>query len=119
MGDVSDGGGAGSSTSSGVASGEDETSVVVEVAERVAMPVEDLGEVGDEYLLENSFSLARLFWNHTFSLNMMKSDILVSTRRRKGKVTTRVKEMGKKRVKKKRQKKQESAKDDAYLNLPR
>ena len=113
------------SSGSGVASGEGETSMVAEVAgtvaaETVVTPVEELGEVGDESLLANTFfSLARLFWNHTFSSNMMRSDILVSRRGSKGEVKTRVKEMGKKTVKKKRKKTKESAKDDAYLNLPR
>lgn len=70
--DVPGGGGTGSRPS-GVASGQGEASVVTAVsgtvaAEAVVTPVEELGEVGDEsFLVSAFFSLARLFWNHTFS----------------------------------------------------
>ena len=72
-------------------------------AEAVVTPVDELGEVGDEsFLADTFFSLARLFWNHTFSSNMMRSDIPVSRRGRKGNVN---KEMGKTTVKKNRKSK--------------
>lgn len=71
--DVPGGGGTGSARPSGVASGQGEASVVTAVsgtvaAEAVVTPVEELGEVGDgSFLVSAFFSLARLFWNHTFS----------------------------------------------------
>jgi hypothetical protein len=64
---VSDGSGTESARPSGVASGDGETSMVAEVAgtvaaEMVVTPVEELGEVGDEsFLADTFFSLARLF----------------------------------------------------------
>ncbi len=70
-GDAPDGG-TESATTSGVASGDGETSVGTEVveavaAERVVPPMEEVG-VGDEsFLVKVFFSFARLFWNHTFS----------------------------------------------------
>ena len=57
---------------SGVASGEGESSVVIEVMGAVeaetAFTVVEAGEVGEGSFLANAFfSLARLFWNHTCS----------------------------------------------------
>jgi hypothetical protein len=70
-GDAPDGEGTESAGMSVVASGEGETSVATDVmgavaAETVVTPME--GEAGDEsFLVNDFFSLARLFWNQTFS----------------------------------------------------
>ena len=72
-GDAPDGEGTESTTTSGLVSGEGERSVGTDVmgavaAETVVTPVEEAGEVGEEsFLTVDFFSLARLFWNHTFS----------------------------------------------------
>jgi hypothetical protein len=72
-GDAPDCGGTGSARTSEAASGEGETSVAMEArgpveAAEVGTDVDVVGEVGEGSFLVNAFfSLARLFWNHTYS----------------------------------------------------
>jgi hypothetical protein len=69
-GDAPDCGGTGSARTSAAGSGEGETSVVMGAVEEVGAErdVEAVGEVGERSFFANAFfSLARLFWNHTFT----------------------------------------------------
>jgi len=69
-GDAPDCRGTGSARTSGAASGEGETSVAMEAMGAVegAGAVTDVEAVGEvSFFAYDFFSLARLFWNHTFS----------------------------------------------------
>lgn len=68
--------GTGSARASGAVSGEGGTSVVMGAVEEAGAgkEVEAVGEVGERSFFENDFfSLARLFWNHTFSREAVKA----------------------------------------------
>ena len=71
-GDAAHCGGTGSARTSEAASGEGDTSAAIGAVE-AGTDVEVVGEVGEGSFLANDFfSLARLFWNHTFSREATK-----------------------------------------------
>ena len=73
-GDAADCGGTGSASTSEAASGEGDTSAAIGVVE-AGTDVEVVGEVGEGSFFANDFfSLARLFWNHTFPRETKKKE---------------------------------------------